>query len=261
MDFTQQSREEILHYLLSNKDKQICGRLYESQLDYSHTDILVVIQNLTPKQRNSNLSFYILTIGTLILSSCNNYATEKTYHVPKKIEKDFKYNHKILEKNSPVVSKPSKRDEPKKSKYVIPIIGLVVVNPDSSFEPDPIPHTEFSGLTDSDTMPYQREPFKIAEVMPEFVGGIDSLMNFLKENIQYPEWEKQNDIQGTVYVSVIITKEGKVTKPKILRSVNGSKNFDTEVLRVINLMPDWIPGEIQNKKVDVQFNLPIRFAL
>jgi TonB family protein len=96
---------------------------------------------------------------------------------------------------------------------------------------------------------------------PEFIGGADSLIKYLKRNINYPNWEKENGIQGKVYVTFTVDKDGKVKNPKILRSVNGAKNFDAEALRVVSNMPKWKPSEIRNVKVDAEFYLPIEFKL
>ena len=99
------------------------------------------------------------------------------------------------------------------------------------------------------------------EKMPEFPGGIDSLIQFIKINLQYPKWEKENKIEGKVYVRFVVGIEGEILDVKILRSVEGSKNFDTEVIRVINSMQNWIPGEQDGEKVKVQFTLPVNFKL
>ena len=71
-DFTEMSRPEILAYLLENYGKETCGRLRPSQLDFHHTDLLVTIKSLTAKHKSSNLPFYLLTLGTLMLSGCGN---------------------------------------------------------------------------------------------------------------------------------------------------------------------------------------------
>ena len=57
----------------------------------------------------------------------------------------------------------------------------------------------------------------------------------------------------------IVDRNGKIVKPTILKSVSGSINFDTEAIKVINNMPNWIPGENNGEKVNVEYNLPIRF--
>jgi TonB family protein len=77
----------------------------------------------------------------------------------------------------------------------------------------------------------------------------------------YPEFEKENGIEGTVYVKFIVTEEGKVVNPEVVRGVNGAPNFNKEVLRIINKMPNWIPGENNGKKVKVYFTMPFKFRL
>ena len=256
IDFTQKSREEILLYLLSNRDKQTCGRLLPSQLDFSHSDILITINGLTPIQKKSNLPFYLLTIGTLILTSCQNNSTSDIEAVPDQYEVVAKDD--TLEqhpKTSPYDTLQS-ITEKTNDLVVYPEIGLLIVTPDTSYI-----NNEHSNIVEPDTTQAYKEPYTVVEVMPEFVGGIDSLMRFIKNNINYPEWEKENNIEGTVYVTFVVNKLGEIKNPKILRSVSGSRNFDAEVFRVISLMPDWKPGAIGNTNVDVQYNLPIRFKL
>lgn len=97
--------------------------------------------------------------------------------------------------------------------------------------------------------------------MPEFKGGVDSLFSYIKNNIKYPEWEKKQKIEGRVFVTFIVDKNGTITKPRILKTVEDSKNFDNEVIRVISEMPAWIPGQHNGENVAVQFNLPVRFKL
>lgn len=100
-----------------------------------------------------------------------------------------------------------------------------------------------------------------AEIMPEFDGGYDSLVNFITSNLKYPEWERQNKIEGIVYVGFTINKDGSISDILINVSVAGSKNFDAEVIRVISSMPKWIPGENEGEKVRVRYHLPVRFKL
>ncbi len=93
--------------------------------------------------------------------------------------------------------------------------------------------------------------------MPEFPGGQVALVKYLSKNIKYPSKYKKEKVNGRVFVSFVINKEGKVTQPKILRSLN--EECDAEALRVISKMPDWIPGEKEGRKVAVQFGLPVNF--
>jgi len=50
-----------------------------------------------------------------------------------------------------------------------------------------------------------------------------------------------------------------VTDPKILRDLGGG--CGKEALRIVQTMPQWVPGKQRNQPVRVQFNLPVRFKL
>lgn len=101
--------------------------------------------------------------------------------------------------------------------------------------------------------------FTIVEDMPEFVGGEKALFAYLGKTTKYPEIEKKLGNQGTVWVSFVVGKDGKIKNTKIERGV--SQYLDAEALRVINAMPDWIPGKQRGKAVNVSFNLPVKFIL
>lgn len=103
------------------------------------------------------------------------------------------------------------------------------------------------------------EVFKVVEVDPEFPGGEEALYKYLAENIKYPEKAKNNKVEGRVYITFVIEKDGNVSDAKVLRSVN--EELDAEALRVINAMPKWKPGMQRGVPVRVQYNIPITFKL
>jgi protein TonB len=103
------------------------------------------------------------------------------------------------------------------------------------------------------------EVFKVVEVDPEFPGGEEALYKYLSENIKYPVMAKNNKVEGRVYITFVIEKDGTVSDAKVLRSVN--EELDAEALRVINAMPKWKPGMQQGVPVRVQYNIPISFKL
>jgi len=101
--------------------------------------------------------------------------------------------------------------------------------------------------------------FTVVEEMPQFPGGGEAaLLKYLQTNIKYPPMARENGIEGTVYVTFVVDKDGKVKEPKLLRGVTG---LDDEALRVISKMPDWKPGKQNGRTVAVQYNLPVRFTL
>lgn len=94
---------------------------------------------------------------------------------------------------------------------------------------------------------------------PSFPGGESAMLNFLATTIQYPEQARSNNIQGTVAVTFVVDKEGKVSNGTIIRDIGAG--CGEEVLRVLTLMPAWIPGEVDGMPVKVRFTLPVRFRL
>jgi TonB family protein len=100
---------------------------------------------------------------------------------------------------------------------------------------------------------------KIPDKMPRFPGGDKGLLDFLTKNVRYPLYAQQKRIEGKVILQFIINAEGKVEKVSILRGVCPSIN--KEAMRVVNSMPDWIPGELNGKKIAVYYTLPVSFKL
>ena len=103
------------------------------------------------------------------------------------------------------------------------------------------------------------EIFLVVENEPEFPGGDDSLYAYIARNIVYPEAAKKEKIQGRVFVTFVIEKDGQVSSAKILRDIGGG--CGEEAIRVVKNMPKWKPGTQRGNPVRVQFNLPIMFQL
>lgn len=101
--------------------------------------------------------------------------------------------------------------------------------------------------------------FFIVEDMPEFPGGELALRKYIGNAIKYPELAQKNGIQGKVYVTFVVTKEGAIADCKIARGVDPS--LDQEALRVVNGLPKWQPGMQRGQAVNVQYTVPINFVL
>lgn len=101
--------------------------------------------------------------------------------------------------------------------------------------------------------------FRVVEVMPEFPGGTDKLMEFIRNNIKYPKEALKEGAEGTSFVSFVVMKDGSIEEVKILRGFNEA--CDAEAVRVVSSMPKWDPGKQRGKPVNVEFNLPIKFKL
>jgi len=91
--------------------------------------------------------------------------------------------------------------------------------------------------------------FTIVEEMPSFPGGENEMLSFIYSNIKYPDVARENNIYGKVYIKFMVDKEGHIVNPEIMRGIGGG--CDEEAMRVLKLMPDWIPGKQNGKKVKV----------
>lgn len=101
--------------------------------------------------------------------------------------------------------------------------------------------------------------FTVVEEMPSFPGGEGKLFEYLQKNIKYPPVARENGIQGRVYVTFVVDKDGKIRDAKILRGIGGG--CDEEALRVVRAMPEWKAGRQNGRSVQVQYNLPVNFTL
>ena len=87
-----------------------------------------------------------------------------------------------------------------------------------------------------------------------FPGGQEALLAFLEQNVRYPDGYDCCG-QGRVVVSFTIDIDGSIVDPKVVLSVD--KELDAEALRVVGLMPKWIPAKEKGKNKKSKFNLPI----
>lgn len=103
------------------------------------------------------------------------------------------------------------------------------------------------------------EVFIVPEEDAFFPGGDSARIMFLSKNIVYPEAMLKADIEGTVYVKFVVEKDGSLSNIKVMREIGGGSG--EEVVRVIKLMPNWIPGKQSGKVVRTQFILPVTFSI
>ena len=110
-------------------------------------------------------------------------------------------------------------------------------------------------IAQADQMPY----FKGCEKMTD--GSIEkrncsnqAIVAFIANNLEMP---KNTEATGVVYVSFFIDESGKAINAKILRGLE--KSQDDAALKVVAMMPNFEPAQLQNKPVKVKMTVPIRF--
>ncbi|MFA6128053.1 MAG: M56 family metallopeptidase [Bacteroidales bacterium] len=102
--------------------------------------------------------------------------------------------------------------------------------------------------------------FLVCEEMPEFEGGnLDHFRNWAQANVKYPYKAMEESISGTVEVSFVVNKEGKVIDVSITKSADPV--LDEAALNVVRSSPTWKPGKQRSRLVNVRQTIPIKFIL
>ena len=99
----------------------------------------------------------------------------------------------------------------------------------------------------------------IDDELPSFPGGDAKLREWIKKNMKYPSYAKNNGIEGQVLVVFIVEKDGSISNAEVSWGVDPS--LDQEALRIVNKMPKWKPGTQNGVAMRVKYRLPITFTL
>ena len=105
--------------------------------------------------------------------------------------------------------------------------------------------------------PGEEDVYLVVEESPEFPGGTNALMGYLRDNMVIPDSCLENNIQGRVLVTFIVEKNGSITKPEVIKSVNHL--LDAEALRLVSAMPKWKPGKQNGETQRVKFAIAVNF--
>lgn len=132
-------------------------------------------------------------------------------------------------------------------KYTIPVMFRLMG------DEEPVQHAVATRTETGETI------FEVAEVMPEFPGGMPKLMDFISKNIQYPVEAQKAGTQGRVTIQFVVSAEGDIVNPKVLRGVDPL--LDAEAIRLTTIMPKWKPGTQRGQAVNVRYTIPVMFRL
>ncbi len=118
---------------------------------------------------------------------------------------------------------------------------------------------EIIDAIDEDSEDLDVVSFAQVEVNPQFPGGENAMLKFISSNIKYPAEAKSKGIEGKVFVEFVVGVNGKVSGVKVLRGVDPLLN--AEAVRVVSMLPDFIPGSANGKPVAVSYVIPVTFSL
>ena len=101
--------------------------------------------------------------------------------------------------------------------------------------------------------------YDVVEQMPQFPGGFQKMNEFIEENMQYPKKCAEKGVYGRVVITFVVERSGKLSNIRVAKSVHPA--LDKEALRIVKLMPKWIPGRQNGITVRVKYIIPVTFRL
>lgn len=101
--------------------------------------------------------------------------------------------------------------------------------------------------------------FVSIDKLPSFKGGMSEFYAYLQKSVRYPKEAQNNNVQGKVFLSFVVEKDGTLNNVKVERSLGSGT--DEEAVRLLEESPKWIPGTVDGKPVRVKYNIPISFSL
>lgn len=107
--------------------------------------------------------------------------------------------------------------------------------------------------------PVDNQLYTMVEEMPSFPGGEIGLLEYLGKNLRYPFSAKDKKIERTVICCFFIEKDGSVKDPTVMQPVHPL--LDREALRVLRILPKWMPAKKQGRPIRVKYILPVSFRL
>jgi len=123
------------------------------------------------------------------------------------------------------------------------------------------PSDAIAVYTPVDTKTDRDAPLQFVQEMPAYPGGEKALYEFLYNNIAYPEQEKSQNIEGTVFVNFVVEKDGTPTNFTVTRGVEGGKGLDREALGACKKLGKFNPGKQNGVSQRVFLTIPIKFTL
>lgn len=95
---------------------------------------------------------------------------------------------------------------------------------------------------------------------PVFIGGKGWFYYYFVTLLRYPADARRRNVEGKVYISATITKDGQMIDEKV--EDGPGYGLSEEALRVFQLIPDdWIPARVNGEAVDIKIVIPVTFKL
>ena len=125
----------------------------------------------------------------------------------------------------------------------------------TAIKPAELPANDAAGKTPTTTS----RVYVIAEQKPQFPGGHDAMLSYLRQSIKYPEPALKANVEGIVFVKFTVDADGTLGDVVIVKGVGFG--LDREAIRLVKEMPKWEPAIQNGKPIRASQEIEIKFDL
>lgn len=144
-------------------------------------------------------------------------------------------------------------------KLILPLLFITIVSCDEDLAVTPdgsdvqVAEVITEGESEID------EVFHVVEDMPSFPGGMEAYNDFIQNNLSYPEKAKEMGIEGRVFLTFVVKKDGSISDLQVIRGIGAG--CDEAALDLFINSPHWEPGKQRGKEVNTKMQVVVNFKL
>lgn len=177
---------------------------------------------------------------------------DEKIHVPEpppELKSSIKFTAPVIKKDEEVVEEDEIKSQEEVTKADVAV----------SIEDIKGTNEETGKLIEEVTQVSDDHVYESIEQMPQYPCGEKELLKFIGANLRYPSIAAENGVQGKVTVQFVVGKTGEISHIEVVRPLDPA--CDKEAIRVVKLLPKFIPGKQNGVNVNVRYSLPITFRL
>ncbi|WP_052259402.1 hypothetical protein [Flavobacterium sp. KMS] len=248
VDFTRMLPDEVQHFFIANKNKSVCGRFKNSQLENVTIQIPTEVLYKQTQYHKMFLLALFIAMGTTLFS-CQNKNGDKQKIDKIEVVKNSSTDQRVMVGDIKVSGNESTQ---------IPPPPPPKINQVKFVKPVPISHSKTTkGKTQSSKQIKEDDSVfttgAVIHINAEFPGGIDPFYTFFANEFKMPENTDTKNLK--IRISFAVEKNGTLSYLESVPAID--KAIEDEIIRVLSLSPKWEPGESNGKKIRMQYSLPI----
>lgn len=114
-------------------------------------------------------------------------------------------------------------------------------------------------ITEIPEVQFEEEIFLIVEEQASFKGGTGAWASYVNNSLKYPEQAKRLGIEGRVYLSFIVDKQGSLSNIQLVKGIGAG--CDQAALNMLKASPNWLAAKQRGRSVNSKMQLAVTFKI